>query len=177
MRFTGMYFDDPGSHDKTCGAAEFESEFPMSRMIRLVPHIAVAAAGDPRSGTFAVCDGEGGALWYGPYSDYEHAHPRGPRMAASMAAATRAVWLAGRACAETGLRQADVHLTVPDHDVDAAVLFGMATMAGLTLRLLSESENPARDWCLVPGRRDWRPGTLAALVEYRAVAEQSAVGI
>ncbi|NNH69616.1 hypothetical protein HLB23_07005 [Nocardia uniformis] len=146
-------------------------------MIRLAPHIAVAAAGDPGSGTFAVCDGEGAALWYGPYSDFEHAHPRGPRMAASMAAATRAVWLAGRACAETGLRQADVHLTVPDREVDAAVLFSMATMAGLRLRLLAESENPAHDWCRVPGQRDWRPGTLAALVEYRAVHDRAVVEI
>ncbi|MFI6868823.1 hypothetical protein [Nocardia sp. NPDC050406] len=143
-------------------------------MIRLVPHIAVSAAGDPRFGTFAVCDGEGTALWYGPFSDYEHVHPRGPKVAASMAAATRAIWLAGRACAETGLRQADVQLTVPDREVDAAVLFGMAAMAGMTLRLLAESENPAGDWCQVPGRRDWRPGTLAALVEYRAVAAQFA---
>lgn len=149
----------------------------MSRMIRLVPHIAVAAAGDPRSGTFAVCDGEGTALWYGPYSDYEHAHPRGPRVAAGMAAASRAVWLAGRACAETGLRQADVRLTVSDREVDAAVLFGMATMAGMTLRLFSTSDNPARDWCRVPGRRDWQPGTLAALVEYRATAAGTASGI
>ncbi|WP_306360091.1 hypothetical protein [Nocardia sp. CC227C] len=117
-------------------------------MIRLVPHIAVAAA-----------------------------HPRGPRVAAGMAAASRAVWLAGRACAETGLRRADVRLTVPDREVDAAVLFGMATMAGMTLRLLSTTDNPAQDWRRVPGRRDWRPGTLAALVEYRTTAAETAPGI
>ncbi|MFQ6327010.1 hypothetical protein ACLMAL_12845 [Nocardia sp. CWNU-33] len=133
--------------------------------IQLVPHITLAAAADCSNGTFAVCGDEGRALWYGPFLDTDLDHPHGDRRAGAMAAAARAVWLAGRARADAGHDEATLHLTITEPDVDAITLACTASMSGLALDVVVAEDNPALDWCLAFGRLDWNPGALVSLVE------------
>lgn len=132
------------------------------------PHICLAAAADCANGTFAVCGEEGRALWYGPFLDSDADHPRGDRFAGTMAAASRAVWLAGRARADAGHSEATLHLTVTDTDVDEITLACAASMSGLVLDLAYSEDNPALDWCHVFGSLDWNPGALLSLVDAEA---------
>lgn len=130
-----------------------------------VPHISLAAAGDCRSGTFAVCGDEGRALWYGPFLEDDPDNPRGDRHAAAMAAAARAVWLAGRARTDAGLDEATLHLSIVDPEVDAIALACAASLAGLALDLVVTDDNPALDWCHAYGRLDWTAGVLNGLID------------
>ncbi|WP_228831605.1 hypothetical protein [Nocardia elegans] len=114
--------------------------------IGLVPHISLAAAADCTNGTFAVCGDEGRALWYGPFLDSDADHPHGDRFAGTMAAAARAVWLAGRARADAGHSEATLHLVLTDPDVDTVTLACAAAMSGLVLDLVISEDNPALDW-------------------------------
>ncbi|MFQ6391813.1 hypothetical protein ACLMAJ_00020 [Nocardia sp. KC 131] len=137
----------------------------MTNDIQLVPHITLAAAADCSNGTFAVCGDEGRALWYGPFLDSDVDHPHGDRRAGAMAAAARAVWLAGRARADAGHDEATLHLTITEPDVDAVTLACTASMSGLALDVVVAEDNPALEWCLAFGRLDWNPGALVSLVE------------
>ncbi|MBH0775689.1 hypothetical protein [Nocardia bovistercoris] len=137
----------------------------MADQLELVPHITLAAAADCGNGTFAVCGDEGRALWYGPFLDSDSDHPHGDRFAGAMAAASRAVWLAGRARADSGHREATLHLTVTEPDMDAVTLACTASLSGLALDLEVSDDNPAVDWCQVFGRLDWNPGALINLLD------------
>jgi hypothetical protein len=137
----------------------------MMKQTRLVPHITLAAAADCSNGTFAVCGDEGRALWYGPFLDSDADHPNGDRLAAAMAAASRAVWLAGRARTDAGHDEATLHLTVTESDLDIVTLACTASMSGLALDVVIADDNPALDWCLAFGRLDWNPGALLSLVD------------
>ncbi|MEV0297891.1 hypothetical protein [Nocardia sp. NPDC050710] len=130
-----------------------------------IPHITLAAAADCTNGTFAVCGDEGRALWYGPFLDSDADHPHGDSFAGAMAAAARAVWLAGRARADSGHPEATLHLTVTEPDIDVVTLACAASMSGLALDLVVSADNPAVDWCQVFGRLDWNPGALVSLVD------------
>lgn len=132
--------------------------------VELVPHISLAAAADCGNGTFAVCGDEGRALWYGPFLDSDDDHPHGDRFAGAMAAAVRAVWLAGRVRADSGYPEATLHLTVTESDLDRVTLACTASMSGLALAVEVSEDNPAMDWCQVFGRLDWNPGALIDLV-------------
>ncbi|MGN2636282.1 hypothetical protein ACWEKT_11270 [Nocardia takedensis] len=134
----------------------------------VVPHITLAAAADHGNGTFAVCGDEGRALWYGPFLDNDGDHPHGDRFAGAMAAAARAVWLAGRARADSGLPEATLHLTVTEPDVDPVTLACTASLSGLALDLEVSDDNPALEWCHVFGRLDWNPGSLISLLDAEA---------
>ncbi|WP_431952678.1 hypothetical protein [Nocardia lijiangensis] len=136
--------------------------------IGLVPHIWLAAAANCANGTFAVCGDEGRALWYGPFLDSDADHPHGDRFAGAMAAANRAVWLAGRARADAGHPEATLRLTVTEPDVDTVTLACAASMSGLVLDLVCSEDNPALDWCRVFGSLDWNPGALVSLVDAEA---------
>ncbi|WP_040797890.1 hypothetical protein [Nocardia higoensis] len=133
--------------------------------IGLVPHISLAAAADCSHGTFAVCGDEGRALWYGPFLDSDADNPHGDSFAGTMAAAQRAVWLAGRARADAGHTEATLHLVLSDGDVDTVTLACTASMSGLILDLVISEDNPALDWCQVFGSLDWNPGALVSLVD------------
>ncbi|WP_054815143.1 hypothetical protein [Nocardia arizonensis] len=137
----------------------------MIDQLESVPHITLAAAADCGHGTFAVCGDEGRAIWYGPFLDNDSDHPRGDRFAGAMAAAARAVWLAGRARADSGHREATLHLTVTEPELDAVTLACTASLSGLALDLEVSEDNPAVDWCQVFGRLDWNPGALVCLVD------------
>ncbi|MFD3742869.1 hypothetical protein [Nocardia sp. NPDC058633] len=128
-------------------------------------HISLAAAGDSVSATFAVCDAEGRAIWYGPFIDADTDHPRGDQLAAAMGAAGRAIWLAGRAREDTGAEQVTLHLAVSEEGLDAVTLACTASMAGLALELVVTEDNPALDWCQAFGRLDWTSGPLTGLVD------------
>ncbi|MFI1237599.1 hypothetical protein [Nocardia salmonicida] len=128
-------------------------------------HISLAAAGDSVSATFAVCDAEGRAIWYGPFIDADADHPRGDQLAAAMGAAGRAIWLAGRAREDTGVEKVTLHLTVSEEGLDAVTLACTASMAGLALDLIVSEDNPALDWCQAFGRLDWTSGPLTGLVD------------
>ena len=127
-------------------------------------HISLAAAGDSVSATFAVCDAEGRAIWYGPFIDADADHPRGDQLAATMGAAGRAIWLAGRAREDTGVDKVTLHLAVSEEGLDAITLACTASMAGLALDLIVTEDNPALDWCQAFGRLDWA-GPLNGLVD------------
>ncbi|MGF0317019.1 hypothetical protein [Nocardia fluminea] len=131
-------------------------------------HISLAAAGDCVSATFAVCDAEGRAIWYGPFIDADADHPRGDQIAATMAAAGRAIWLAGRAREDTGVDDVTLHLAVSEEGLDAITLACTASMAGLALELIVTEDNPALDWCQAFGRLDWSSGPLLDLVDPEA---------
>lgn len=133
--------------------------------IGLVPHISLAAAADCSNGTFAVCGDEGRALWYGPFLDSDADNPHGDSFAGTMAAAARAVWLAGRARSDAGHTEATLHLLLSDAEVDAVTLACAASMSGLVLDLVISEDNPALDWCQVFGSLDWNPGALVNLVD------------
>ncbi|MET8779635.1 hypothetical protein AB0H49_30515 [Nocardia sp. NPDC050713] len=137
----------------------------MVDVIGLIPHISLAAAANCANGTFAVCGDEGRALWYGPFIDGDADHPHGDRCAGAMAAANRAVWLAGRARADAGHAEATLHLTVTEPDIDIVTLACTASISGLVLDLICSEDNPALDWCQVFGSLDWNPGALVSLVD------------
>jgi hypothetical protein len=137
----------------------------MVNKVQWVPHITLAAAADCSNGTFAVCGDKGRALWYGPFLDSDADHPHGDRRAGTMAAAARAVWLAGRARADAGHHEATLHLTITEPDVDTITLACTASMSGLALDVLVTDNNPALDWCRSFGRLDWNPGALVRLLE------------
>lgn len=128
-------------------------------------HISLAAAGDSVSDTFAVCDAEGRALWYGPFVEADTDHPRGDRLAATMGAAGRAIWLAGRAGEDLALSGATLHLTVSEPGLDVVTLACTASMAGLALDIIVTDDNPALDWCHAFGRLDLTAGPLTGLVD------------
>ncbi|WP_227996221.1 hypothetical protein [Nocardia australiensis] len=132
---------------------------------QFVPHITLAAAADCANGTFAVCGDEGRVLWFGPFLDSDADHPHGNRRAGAMAAAARAVWLAGRVRADAGHNEATLHLTITEPDVDAVTLACAASISGLALDVMVAEDNPALDWCRVFGKLDWNPGALVSLVE------------
>ncbi len=131
-------------------------------------HISLAAAGDSVSATFAVCDAEGRAIWYGPFVDADPDHPRGDELAAATAAAGRAIWLAGRAREDTGVEKVTLHLSVSEPGLDAVTLACTASMAGLAIELIFTDDNPALDWCQAFGRLDWTSGPLTELVDPEA---------
>ena len=137
----------------------------MVNEVQWVPHITLAAAADCSNGTFAVCGDEGRALWFGPFLDSDADHPHGDPRAGTMAAAARAVWLAGRVCADAGHHEATLHLTITEPDVDTITLACAASMSGLALDVVVAEDNPALDWCRAFGRLDWNPGALVSLVE------------
>ncbi|MFE3541726.1 hypothetical protein ACFXK0_02005 [Nocardia sp. NPDC059177] len=128
-------------------------------------HISLAAAGDGVSDTFAVCDAEGTALWYGPYVEADTDHPRGDQLTATMGAAGRAIWLAGRAREDLALTGATLHLVVSEPELDVITLACTASMAGLALEIVVTEDNPALDWCHAFGRLDWTAGPLTDLVD------------
>lgn len=134
----------------------------------LEAHISLAAAGESRSDTFAVCDGEGRAIWYGPFIDADADHPRGDRLAAAMGAAGRAIWLAGRAREDTGVATVTLHLAVSEDGLDEIALACRASTAGLALDLIVTEDNPALDWCQAFGRLDPVSGPLTDLVDPEA---------
>ncbi|MET7769668.1 hypothetical protein [Nocardia sp. NPDC005366] len=133
--------------------------------VESMPQISLAAAADCVNGTFAVCGEEGRALWYGPFLDSDADNPHGDPVAGAMAVAARAVWLAGRARADSGYPQATLRLTVTEADVDTVTLACIASMSGLALAIEVSEDNPALDWCQVFGRLDWNPGSLISLVD------------
>ncbi|WP_431967919.1 hypothetical protein [Nocardia sp. bgisy134] len=141
--------------------------------IGLVPHISLAAAANCANGTFAVCGDEGRALWYGPFLDGDIDHPHDDRLAGAMAAANRAVWLAGRARADAGHAEATLRLVVTEPDIDTVALACTASMSGLVLDLVCSEDNPALDWCQVFGSLDWNPGALVSLVDAGAFDPRS----
>ncbi|MBC7300284.1 MAG: hypothetical protein H5T78_04965 [Nocardia sp.] len=134
----------------------------------LEAHISLAAAGESRSDTFAVCDGEGRAIWYGPFIDADADHPRGDQLAAAMGAAGRAIWLAGRAREDTGVATVTLHLAVSEEGLDEIALACRASTAGLALDLIVTDDNPALDWCQAFGRLDPVSGPLTDLVDPEA---------
>ena len=129
------------------------------------PEIVLWAAGDDETGTFALTDTEGGALWYSTFHSQDKLYNPGDQASASTSAAEKAVYLAGQARREADLEVVRLTVRVSDHRVDADAI----TRAGLQARAVviidvTDEDNPAADWCRAPGFRNWREIDLSALL-------------
>lgn len=129
------------------------------------PEIVLWAAADDEAGTFAVCDGEGEALWYGTFHPDDRYYRKGDQASASLSAAEKAVYIAGQARREADLEAVRLRLLVSDHRVDTTTLTGSGVTARVSINLeVSDATNAALDWCRAPGFKSWRESRLDALI-------------
>ncbi|MGF6881772.1 hypothetical protein ABH933_001283 [Nocardia sp. GP40] len=130
------------------------------------PRIVLWAAGDDEAGAFGVCDEEGDALWYGTFhpDDFHHYLP-GDQASASTSAALKAVFVAAQTRREADLPVLALTVQVSDHRVDADILLhaGASDQVAVTLEVTQE-QNPALEWCRLPGFKGWRESDLSKLL-------------
>jgi len=138
-----------------------------------VPIIRLSAAGyDPDGdevGTYAVCDAEGTALWYGSFYQRDRHYRKGNQVSADLSAAAKAIFIASKARQHTNNDLARLCLTLTNPHVDTNYLIREATSWHLLLdiEINDDPANPpaAVEWCQTPGFQDWKEADLAALVE------------
>ncbi|WP_331761204.1 hypothetical protein OG225_42810 (plasmid) [Nocardia sp. NBC_01377] len=129
------------------------------------PQIVLWVAADAEAGSFAVCDSEGEALWYGTFHPDDRYYRKGDQVSASLSAAEKAVYIAGQARREAELDTVRLRLLISDHRVDTTTLTGSGVTARVLIHLkVSESQNPALDWCRAPGFKSWRESRLDTLI-------------
>lgn len=130
------------------------------------PRMWLASAGTANN-RFAIVGSDHVALWYGDFEPNDDDHPHGDPQRAELAAARRAIWLAGQARrSEIAAARAILHLTLA-RDLDSDALARGADRYGLDLEIVVDAENPALAWCGWRGRRRWRAVTIAALANGR----------
>lgn len=114
---------------------------------------------------FGICDQDGAPVWHGRDFDEEF-----EQSAAEMAAAKKAVWLAGKVREREGLDILKLNLMVDAQWLvyanrefgggKAAALRAAAMKAGLVLNVewLPGTENPADEWTVATGFLKWSDG-------------------
>jgi len=131
------------------------------------PELALFAAGYDagEEGSYAVCDSSGQPVWFGAFHASDSDFTPGDEESADVAAAKKAIWLAGKAREEVDGQALNLVLTVSRPGMDNDVLTAAATRAKLALTLEISDDNPAVDQCQEPGFKTWREVNLAHLVE------------
>lgn len=143
-----------------------------------VPVIRLSAAGADAVGSYAVCDAEGTALWYGTFHQRDRHYRKGNQASADQSAASKAIFVASKARQLAGAELVRLHLTLTNPHVDTASLIREATSWRLLLdiEINGDPASPpaAVEWCENPGFQDWKDADLAALVESQDAAGELA---
>lgn len=128
------------------------------------PRITLWTAGDVEVDSFAVCNTEGGDPWYGDLHERDNVDDQD---SADLAAARKAIYLAGQARAENELECVGLtvltcnhHVTVEDLRVDM-----LRSRVAVTVEVVDDAaQNPALELCRTPGYRGWREVSLNDLL-------------
>ncbi|MFF2088598.1 hypothetical protein ACFVVM_32845 [Nocardia sp. NPDC058176] len=120
------------------------------------PLITLWSAGDAEVDSYAICAENGDVAWYNTFYDDDKVDDQ---TSADIAAAQKAIWLAGKVREEVGADAARLALTVSNHEVQAAdpKLATAAVKAHLVVEIeISDDVNPALEWCQTPGFQRWQ---------------------
>lgn len=144
-----------------------------------VPVIRLSAAGADSVNSYAVCDAEGNALWYGTFHARDRHYRKGDQTSADQSAAGKAIFLASKARQLAKAEVARLHLTLTNPHVDTSSLIREATAWRLLLDIEID-DDPATapsavSWCETAGYKDWKEADLSALLDAQtdAVEEQA----
>lgn len=131
------------------------------------PELSLFAAGydSGEEGSYAVCDSAGKPVWFGAFHSSDSDFTPGDEESADLAAAKKAIWLAGKAREELDEEALNLTLTVSRPGLGSDVLTAAATRAKLALTLDISDDNPAIDQCQEPGFKTWREVNLTTLVD------------
>jgi hypothetical protein len=133
-----------------------------------IPQLELWAAGNDQLASFAVCGHGGRPLWYSRFSADRGMHPAWKAVPAQTVAATKAIWLAGRARQPGGPATVRLLLHLSDPDVDPQALADVAAKAGVNCHTDVVWGSPALEWCNKPGSAEWREPDLSNLASHRS---------
>lgn len=130
------------------------------------PQITLFCAGDAEANSFAICDAEGGVLWYADFHREDRIAKADDQLSADLSAADKAVFLAGKAREDAEAPAGRLRLTVSNHEISAERLAVAAVKARLQVEVeISDGDNPALEWCREAGSKSWREVRLRDLVD------------
>ncbi len=156
---------NPNDNSARPDAIGVDYQLPLARSgapAAVRPRMWLASAATARN-RFAIVGSDHVALWRGDFDAGDDDYPDGDPLRAELAAAKRAIWLAGQARrAAIAAPRAVVALTLA-RALDQAILHRIADQYGLDLELAIDETNPAVAWCNWSGRRRWSAATIAAL--------------
>lgn len=151
----GLDYDELRRSTRRTMADELAAAASNARTIHL------CCAGDEEVGTFAVTDHAGDDAWYGDFFDRDGV---ADQTSADIAAANKAIYLAGKAREYAGLDVVGLRLTLSNHHVDLDALLGSAIKHRVHVVIdLTDGHNPALDQCREPGYRSWQEIALSDL--------------
>lgn len=128
------------------------------------PQVLLHAAGDSEVNSFAVCSEHGEDPWYGEFFDNDRVDDQD---SADLAAARKAVYLAGQAREDKGLDLIGLRLVVSNHRVTTQALQRdiLRYNVFVTIEVVDNGDdNPALEVCRMPGFRTWREVSLTDLL-------------
>lgn len=128
------------------------------------PQVILFAAGDAEVNSFAVCSEHGDDPWYGEFFDNDKADDQD---SADLAAARKAIYLAGQARQQEELELIGLRLVVSNHRITTEVLQRdiLKHRVFVTVEVVDDGEdNPALEVCRMPGFRTWREVSLTDLL-------------
>ena len=128
------------------------------------PQVTLYAAGDSEVDSFAVCNEDGEDPWYGTFHDNDRVTDQD---GADLAAARKAIYLAGKARDQEDLEVIRLRLVVSNHRVTAEAVQrdSLRHKVFVTIEVVDIGEdNPALEVCRLPGFRTWREVSLTDLV-------------
>lgn len=133
------------------------------------PQVRRFTAGDIEVEAFAVCAEDGEDPWYGDFHDNDSVTDQ---TSADVAAARKAIYLAGKAREQEDLDLIALRLVVSNHHVTTEALQRdmLRHHVHVTLEVV-DGGNPALDVCRQPGFRGWREVSLTDML----AADQEAV--
>ncbi|MCG7635300.1 hypothetical protein MHN80_23585 [Gordonia McavH-238-E] len=129
------------------------------------PQVTLYAAGDSEVNSFAVCSEHGEDPWYGEFHDNDRVDDQD---SADLAAARKAIYLAGRAREDKKLDLIGLRLVVSNHRITSRALQRdiLRHSVFVTVEVIDNGEdNPALEVCRMPGFRTWREVSLTDLLD------------
>ena len=138
----------------------------MEQQARNAPQIVLYAAGDGEVASFAVCSADGEDPWYGDFHDNDNVADD-DQDAADVAAARKAVYLAGQARELAQHELIGLRLVVSNHRVtlESVQRDCLRHDVFVTIDVVDDAaDNPALEVCRLPGFRGWREVSLNDLL-------------
>ncbi|GAB93459.1 hypothetical protein [Gordonia rhizosphera] len=157
-----LHIDYDAVRQRTCDA-RWEQ---MRQHARSVAQIVLYAAGDGEVASFAVCSADGEDPWYGDFHDNDNV-AADDQDAADIAAARKAIYLAGQARTLAQLDVIGLRLVVSNHRVttDTVQRDCLRHDVFVSIDVVDDDEdNPALQVCRLPGFRGWRDVSLTDLL-------------
>lgn len=124
-----------------------------------------AVEGDNGEGSFAICNSEGDAIWYGRFFDGDKIRVAGDLISAEQSVAEKAVWIASKAFEAADHKHGRLYLHSTCPALDEHGLRAQGARFGVAVDIEVNEDLRAVAMAEVPGFKKWQDNDLTELVE------------